>query len=213
MNKQRNCPDCNVDITGSHYARIRCKVCSTKRTKELAYQKRDKYNAQKREYRKKHLEAHRAREKAWNENNQHKRKEYRRKNKEKLAEKDKKWREKNQEHLKQYYLDNKEMWKKNGGKWRDNNKDKCANYYLDNKEKRDQQTRDWLDRDNNRERMNKRVTDRLRKARAELDDLYMKSLLTDKRKNLSVKSSDITPELIELKRQIVILHRIVENER
>ena len=130
-----------------------------------------------------------------------------------MAEKDKKWREKNQEHLKQYYLDNKEMWKKNGGKWRDNNKDKCANYYLDNKEKRDQQTRDWLDRDNNRERMNKRVTDRLRKARAELDDLYMKSLLTDKRKNLSVKSSDITPELIELKRQIVILHRIVENER
>lgn len=113
-------------------------------------------------------------------------KEYRLKNKEKIRE-----------HYKGYWLKNKEKMNEKNRKYRLKNKGKIRAYRLKNKER----TRAYYLK--NKERARERTADGI----AELSDNYIKSLA---RQQFKIKAADVTPEMIELKREQLTMYRLMK---
>ena len=115
----------------------------------------------------------------------------------------KKWRENNYE---KYRYSIKVSREKNKHKYVEKEKLYLKNYYLKNKDIKDKQSAEW--RKNNPELYKKMIQKCNKKGCVNLKDRYIKLLLCDDK---TIKRSDITPELIELKRKQVLLFRTIRN--
>ena len=143
-------------------------------------------------------------------------KEYRKNNKEKLLEYSKEYRKNNKDmkkiHDKKYYEKNKEEIKESCEKWRENNKEEIKEYSKEyrknNKEKLLEYSKEY--RKNNKEKIKKDQDWWNKKYNKDLRNAYIKNQLKYTEK---VPTEQITPEMIELKRQQLKLFREIRQGR
>jgi len=139
-------------------------------------------------------------------------KQYRQANKEKIKERKKKYyqvnKEKTLEHNKQYRQANKEKIKERKKKYYQANKEKTLEhskqYRQANKEKIEQYNKQY--RQANKEKLKEKSKDN----RNKLVDPYIKTIIS-KQTNGMLKAKDIPQELIELKRNNIILKRKIKD--
>ena len=123
---------------------------------------------------------------------------------EKDKEAQKKWRENNYE---KYRYSIKVSREKNKHKYIEKEKILKRNNYLKNKDFYIKQAAEW--KKNNIESHKKSVRKSRMRSIANLEDSYIKLMVCHHDK--FIKYSDVTPELIELKRKQLILTRIIRN--
>ena len=171
-----------------------CKTCVKIITKKNRLKNPEKYNEHAKRWRDKNREKANENSKNWRLSNPEKMKQskekYRTENSEKVKESYKIWadinREKLQEQRKEWYNKNKEY----ANNWRHKNCEKANEY-----------GKNWRLR--NPEKVNKKGKNRIE----QLKDSYIRPIL---KKNSNLKTEDIPPDLIELKRIIIKTKRLIK---
>jgi len=120
-------------------------------------------------------------------------KEYWAKNKDKFKERGKEYRAKNKDKLKEYRAKNKDKFKE----YRAKNKDKLKEYRAKNKDKFKE----------HRAKNKDKFKEYKKEGTVKLSNVYVKGML----RTSGIKKHQITPELIELKKQQILLYREIKN--